>query len=366
MLTVGSGARRVAGVLQGGAHGAKGEVKDLANAAAASSSSRSQPLAQPWLPAVFGLWSLGLSLWFMPYYVDGDQVMYRYFYDTREGVDLAVSYEDYGNLIGSQEPFYFALVTAFSGWCDKDLLMSLFNGMFGYFVGRGLALLDASKIVTALLAVNFYMVILFFSAERFKLGVLFISIAFMYRGLARYAAVVVAVMSHVQVLLVIVAQLVANAAKALPLLLRGRVERRVLWTVLGPVLGSVALVPVIEYTLNKLAYYHEGSKETGAALLMKPVVFFALTAIYAGRERVAGLALQATILSATAVVGTERLVIFSYMIFMYYGLQVRRGVNAGVLLTCIYFAATGIVALSDTYYYGNAFYWKIPTIMRFF
>jgi hypothetical protein len=107
------------------------------------------------------------------------------------------------------------------------------------------------------------------------------------------------------------------------------------------------------HILPKLTYYYELWGGVGG--MLRPAVFAVLAVLYADRK------LEAFIASSSVVVlafflGSERLTIFSYFIFMYYALQYNRGLNVVVIATSIFFAIKGFVFMKVAMEYGDGFY----------
>ena len=58
---------------------------------------------------------------------------------------------------------------------------------------------------------------------------------------------------------------------------------------------------------------------------------------------------------AVFMVGGDRVNIFGYFAFLYYGLQIRRGWNFGVLATSLYFTYSSIGFLINVFQLGDGF-----------
>jgi hypothetical protein len=93
----------------------------------------------------------------------------------------------------------------------------------------------------------------------------------------------------------------------------------------------------------------------GVTDLVKPLIFTAFTLYYARHRRFEAVCMQAPIILAAFIVGGERIVLFSYFVFMLYGLQFRRGSNFGVYLFSTYFFVKGIIFINNIIIYGNGF-----------
>ena len=59
---------------------------------------------------------------------------------------------------------------------------------------------------------------------------------------------------------------------------------------------------------------------------------------------------------AIFLIGGDRLNMFGYFIFLYYALQVNRGVNFGVIATSIYYLFKTYEFILNIFLYGEGFY----------
>jgi hypothetical protein len=96
--------------------------------------------------------------------------------------------------------------------------------------------------------------------------------------------------------------------------------------------------------------------QSGVLGLFKVLLFMLMSLYYAWPKRLEIFALFIPILVFTAFFGGERFVILGYFVFMFYGLQVSRGLNLGVIATSSYFAVKGILFLDNVFVYGDGFY----------
>ncbi len=119
------------------------------------------------------------------------------------------------------------------------------------------------------------------------------------------------------------------------------------------IFGIAVLVVLQEHLVNKMGVY---INQLGIVGVSKVFLFLLMTLYYAWSKRTEIIALFFPILILAFLFGGERLVIFGYFIFMYYGLQSHRGLNLGVVVTSFYFAVKGVLFLYDVVVYGDGFY----------
>lgn len=310
----------------------------------------SRQTAIPWMMAVF---AFVVSLVFLPLYTGGDQLHYHRFYEAVADLGFVEGYLLYNAALSSREPVYYLLVYATSGILSKNLVMSLVNGLLGYALGRWLAINRVSPGLLPLVCFNFYLLVLFLAAERLKVGLLLLLLASLTTGMSRYAFIGAAVAAHVQTALLVVSRLAAQVASSISALLRGRIRVRILLAIVGAVLIGAVLFLLRDHVLTKLSIYQ--SRSGGLAHVLKPMILTVMTMFYAKGQRLEALAMQLPVVFAAFIVGGERVVIMSYILFMFYGLRYRRGINVGVVAVSGYFVVTGLHFLYKVASFGDGF-----------
>jgi len=170
----------------------------------------------------------------------------------------------------------------------------------------------------------------------------------------RALAIVASITAHVQVLVLYILELTKNVKDfCAGLLLFSRVRKPSFIEFLLTCLILLTVVFLSAHIEQKLLYYFN-HHEVGESI-WKPLVFLLLTAFYAKGEVLSAGMKQVIIIFLVLLVGEERLVIFSYIIFMSYALKVNRGINVGVLVVSTYFFLKGVVFLYGIYLYGDGF-----------
>lgn len=107
-----------------------------------------------------------------------------------------------------------------------------------------------------------------------------------------------------------------------------------------------------DHIVVKISYYLNSSDFFGSL----KVVFFMMLSFFYAKKKVFEIAtLFFPILIFTFFFGGERLVIFGYFIFMFYGLQNNNGLNFGVLGSSLYFSIKGLFFLQNIFLYGDGF-----------
>lgn len=308
------------------------------------------------LVAVFaGIAAFALSIWIAPLYTGGDQYHYGNFYKEIPKLTLSGAYEYYRQALGSREPGYFIFVFVASRLVEKVFLFSVVNGLFFGLLVRWLLAWEVSLLVVASLFLNFYVLVLFFAAERLKVGLFFMLVGLFMQGFWRNCWIFLGIFSHVQTILMLA---VGQAGRLRDLLLRA-IRGRLSIESLSLLMIGLALVAVFfllrGHIMGKIAFYMESG--SGIVGFLRPFALLLLTFLYvksrSGRLEVVLAYLP--LLAAALVVGSDRITIFAYFLFLYYALPVRRGLTAPVLLSLLYFNWKGVQFLLSVFAYGNGF-----------
>ncbi|QEI07193.1 hypothetical protein FXN63_16110 [Pigmentiphaga aceris] len=319
----------------------------------ASYASGAVSAARTVVPLAVGLACTMFSLYIFPYYTSGDQLYYRNFYDGLPFYDWTNGLGFYADTLDSREPGYYTLVFLLAPLIEKDWLMSILNGALGYVLTLWLLRVRTSMIVIALVFTNFYLLVLFFSAERLKLAMLCFLLAFTLRGPLRYVFAGLSVLTHSQTMILWVSRLAYPAWGMAKRLMTARLDGKPI-RMLGGLLGAtVAAFLLYEHVVGKFLVY--AAESGGIQTLLKPLAFLIAAQVYAHGRRFEALLVHLPIMAAAYAVGPDRVVIFSYFAFMYYGVQYRRGLNVLTMVFLVYFALKGVTFIEDTIHYGSGF-----------
>ncbi|ULT28253.1 hypothetical protein KUH03_17660 [Sphingobacterium sp. E70] len=268
-----------------------------------------------------------LSIYVFPYYVSGDQLHYRLFYEEINNFSIGPGFIAYRNYLGASEPVYFFIVYFLNRLIEKDLLFSIINGLFAFFLAKNMLRLRISIPLLYCTLINFYFVVLLFSAERLKLSLLFFLIAILYKNsLKQYAFISFSILSHFQsLILVYVEKFNELKTQIVKYFRQGNLFK--IFLTIAAAIGFVAILFVMRgYLQDKLLAY---SDRGGIQNVIKPIVFCFL-AMYYSKEKLTDVFLMfLPLIFSSIVVGEERIVIFCYGIFMYFAIQVKGEKNWG-------------------------------------
>jgi hypothetical protein len=301
----------------------------------------------------FAVFAFFISYYFGLLYTKGDQLLYTRFYENVHNYTFLGGFLYYYLQIGAAEPFYYLFVFIFSLFIEKVFLFSCVNAIFAYFIAKNLLNIGLQPIILWVLSLNYYLMVLFLAAERLKLSLTLLAIAFYVKKRKKILFAILAFLSHFQSVLLLFAFFAKQIDKTIKLLFQYKLLKKI-WVFI-PCLIGIGLVFFFFQSsiLGKLAIY------TGRYMdlnnIIKPL-FFALLSLYYGYKRKMEVLIVNIPLIITAYfVGSMRITIFSYFVFMYYGVQYKRGVNIGVVITSLYFFVRGIIFLQAVAQYGTGF-----------
>lgn len=276
-----------------------------------------------------------LSLYIYPLYVNGDQEHYRLFYENAHKLNFFEAYARYFSDLGSLEPTYFVIVYYSSPYIDKDLLFSVLNGVLFYFFSTLLAKNKVNQAIIASFIFNFYFFVLFFAAERLKIGALFFIILCQARNNTKPYFALFTVISHLQMTIAIMLYTAKEISGELLKLFKYRLNVKILYVLSFAVILVVSLIPFLDQILNKFTFYFENSN--GLSEMIKPAFIFIITLFYCRKNTFELVLMTVPLFVAVFFVGSDRLVMFSYFLFLYYALRCNFGINFGVLILNAYF-----------------------------
>jgi len=293
-----------------------------------------------------------LTMLIMPLYVDGDQSVYREVYSALADFDLKDAFLYYKAHLSSSEYVHFFLSWVLNPIVDKDLFIAFSNAIFGYVLMVLLQKWKATPVISFMIVfTNFYLLVLYFAAERLKFGFIFLTISLIYLDQIKrfYGFTILAIISHVQVLIVYGSiALYAVIKKLFKHMHNGTISKAPIFLI------PLLLVPLYlmgdQLFLKFQAYYGQG----GFQALIKMVVFFLLAMFYS-KDKSQTIAIFLPLCIAVFLLGGDRINLFGYFVFLYYGLQVKGGWNLGVIGTSSYYLCSTIIFLNNIFQTGNGF-----------
>ncbi|MBD2837689.1 hypothetical protein ID144_11600 [Pseudomonas sp. JM0905a] len=291
------------------------------------------------------------SLYIGPFYVLGDQVHYRKIYDGLAGLSLFEGYLYYTSTIDSLEFVHFFLTWLASSFLEKDLFIAIANAVLAWVSLEVFQKWRASLVISAFLVLtNYYLIAMYFSAERLKFGFIFVGLSFLYveRLKLFYVFSFFALISHAQTFIVYFSLFFRSFCyQVFRVASAGKISK-IFLVVMFLLLIPVSLISA--QLVSKFNSYYEGFR--GVEELAR-VLAFLLLALYYAEKKTEVLLFFIPLVATVMLVGGDRVNILAYFVFLYYALSVRGGFNFGVLLTGLYFAVGSFEYVSNIFEYGN-------------
>lgn len=294
-----------------------------------------------WKSILFGILGYIISYSLSDYYSEGDQIYYRKFYEEVLNFnfnDWYNKYEFYTNLTGGREPGYFLLISLVAYIFEKDLIFSIFNGLM---LGTSAYILlkrGSSILIIIMLSVNLYIVVLFFSAERLKLGVLIFELAFLFHGRLKWFVLGSSILFHFQMIIPACCYILWKKFQYK----KNFLEVLILLTATASAFyGLFVFFPdLLIYITEKKSTYEEAGWG-GIFATIKPIILIAICILYVP-ERLRFFVAVAPLILASYFFGSQRITIFAFSVMLLVMVRIRHGFNLPVLMTSVYFGANGL------------------------
>jgi hypothetical protein len=300
-----------------------------------------------------GLGVLIFSLQLLPYGTEGDQYFYRRFYEGAAGLPYKDLMDFQLSVIGSIEPLYGLLAKLFSPHVDKDVFSAGLNFLLAYQIALYLRRLNVVWwMVLLIIFGNYYSYVLFFSAERLKLSLVFFLFFLNSASSLRFLGFVIAPLAHAQILILyFVGGVKEVGGRVWDAIWHGTLNKReIAIAFLALIVGLGLSIFLSSHILDKLGRY-EGE---GFSEIYKSAAFMVLALYFAPRKWECVVSFFPIIVVAY-LIGDSRVNIFAFFLFFHYSLSVRRGANLINLALCIYFLAQGWGFLENIIKFGDGY-----------
>lgn len=293
------------------------------------------------------------------FYVDGDQIYYSEAYNSLKGLNILEGFLVYRSHIVTDEPIHFILTWFFSNLgIDKNIIMSLVNAMLTFTLTRILLRWKVNIIIIiALLTTNFYLFVLFFSAERLKFSILFIllSVFFFDKKKSSIFFALLSVITHTQTGLIIFANYFGQIMSKLFSLNRLNWNKFKFGKFLTLIFFLIIFLFLKEHLYTKFYIYSDLNQSKGIiANVWQSMVFLFLSLLYT-KKWFETFCMFIIMIFAASLVGSDRITILSYFLFMFHALKINRGFNFGVLLSILYLGYKSEIFFTNIFNNGHGF-----------
>lgn len=308
-----------------------------------------------YLPYFFAVYTLLISIIFVPLYTGGDQILYIKFHQTiNENIELGYKY--YKEKIGASEMGYYYLVRLL-GFIDKNSLTIIFNTILGFLFGLVIRGHKISPLVAILLSTNYYYFALLFSLERLKISIILILLSILIKkNSSKYILQGAALFFHTQSILFIY---LINTYRLL-LIDKNKIK---LFTIKNSkilailiAVSSLLFLKIIdtEAIITKLIFYNNESQSMTA--IVKSILLMALIFYFEGKNNLKIFYLAIPIFILTIFIGGTRLNIVLFSILIYLGISNESSKKGIFSLVLLYYSVSGALFLSSIYKYGHGDY----------
>ena len=299
------------------------------------------------------------SLYVGQFATGGDQTTYRMVYEQIGILSFNEAIIFYSKYLTSKEIVHFVFSFIFSSnGIDKDLFIAISNGVLAYVSAAVLLQFNASKIiVVAIILTSFYFNVLYFSAERLKFGFIFLmlSILFRDRKVLFYILSLTSVFGHAQMAINYLAVLFSLLMKEFKrLLVSVKMSKNIFIIIFISLIFGVLINNYSELGLHMIGKFEAYQKESEFFDIAKILCIMSLTVFYSKKRWEAYFTFVPLVI-LVSFLGSDRILMIGYFIFLYHAIQVNRGLNLGVISTTIYFSLKSIGYLEGIIYFGDGF-----------
>ncbi|KWQ05489.1 hypothetical protein SE27_09660 [Acinetobacter harbinensis] len=209
-----------------------------------------------------------VSLFVLPYYIDGDQFYYRDFYKYcfYESLTLSQQFDCYQTTLASSEPGYFILSKLANAFLDKDLYIAIANAIltfiFSILVFKNYKAVWHRHVFLILLLTNYYLIVMFFAAERLKFSFIFLALALLISGNKKLFLFFGAMFIHIQSALLIGPYYIAQVFD------KSESKWIKVLTIVGFIIVfAIALFVLKDHIESKFTSYSNKTEESGSGVL---------------------------------------------------------------------------------------------------
>jgi hypothetical protein len=307
-----------------------------------------------------------VSLYLLPFYTGGDQVYYRRFWDALGDVeysslsdllDLAFNY------IGGREPLYPLFSKIASSFLEKDLFISLVNGILAYFASIYLCRINVNPgLIFITLTTNYYFLGFYLSAERLKFGILFLLISCVCNNKFVLFFRVISILGHLQIGAIYVVCLFQKWLYSMVEMIKAgkiklfKITKNNLFLLFSASVLALAVLTVVPILLNQSSEKIGSYSKSFSISEYVRILFFYLGTVMISGQYLRFLTLFIPLFLMILVVGGDRLNFVGYLIFADTAFRVRHGLNLPSLLVTAYFSWAGFGFIQRVILHGDGWW----------
>jgi hypothetical protein len=294
-----------------------------------------------------------LSYVICSYYVNADQFHYLKNYNDMKHAKFLHAFQLYRANLGTREPIYFLMAYFFSNLgVSKVLFSTACNCFFYLHLKKYLFSINLNKfLIYAILFSNFYLLVLYFSDDRLKLAFLFLILWLQSKSRLKNTYLFLSIFSHVQILISL-AGIFLIKFRDEPLFQKFNLVKLTttlifviaVYILLSDHIYAKAQIYIVQF-IDRYDFYQ----------YIKLLIFFIFTLILTNRWRTVTI-LFLPLFVALFLFGPTRVNMMGYLVMMYFGVHVNRGLNFPVLTTSVYFGFKGVLFFLGVILAGDGFF----------
>lgn len=302
------------------------------------------------------LFAIILSVILFPLYVNGDQIAYRGFFEnclTYEK-DIKVKWYCYNGYLGSKEPGYFLIMNYLGSVFGGFYLNVIFNGFLVYLISVLVCNNIKSNIervfILLLMITNFYVLVLFFSAERLKFAFVFFMAFLVFRGVKQKIFIIFSLLTHVQILILFISFYIRFIYDSNLSILRKNLINFI---------ASVFLFLFLVFNKNHLIYkinvYSTLVQEVDSgflSLLKVSVIYFITLFSY---PRLSVILAGIPILISAYFLGSSRIMMLMFLFYFFVIILLKKKTDILFYLILFYFSFKSFDFILNIISYGDGF-----------
>jgi hypothetical protein len=263
----------------------------------------------------------------------------------------------YQSSITTIEPIHFFITWIFTNLnIDKIIIMSIINTFLSILFVKILQKIHTNTIIIYfLLFTNFYLLVLYFSAERLKFSFIFLSLAILNlenkKKLILY--LLLAIFTHLQNIIIIFAILFATYFNNYY-----SSYNKISFKKKYLLFIFILLIPIIilkDQIYSKFSTYSDISNANSILKNTWQLILLYIFSLYFTNNKIFTTALFFILIIASSLVGSERITLYAYICFLFYALKFKGGLNILNISFIVYFIIKSVGFIDKVFENGHGF-----------
>lgn len=297
-----------------------------------------------------------ISLWILPYYIEGDQFHYRdvYKFCFYENYNFEQQFFCFQNNLGSVEPVYFFLSKfANSLLLSKDLFIAFANVILTFFIVllifKNYKMVWHRHVFIILLLTNYYFVVMLFAAERLKFGFIFLVLALIFSQRKRLVFFALSMLSHVQMAILLAPYFIKKVfSKETSIFLK------IITVVGGVILFGGVFIFLQDHILSKYKAYSDSEEGNfGVMGALKTSIFIILAAI--STRKIISIIAGLPMIVLAYFLGSERIGMLAFILYVALVLYYKKQADLLLFIAMLYFSYKSIGFILNIIAFGNGY-----------